>query len=101
MVEDDARRALATMKDGEKQELLFSKFGVNYNTTPEMFRKGSFQICVGRSMAPERGGAEQMEDVASTRPQVAVEAREYHVDLSRFLAETAPWSQLLADAQLE
>ena len=52
-------------------------------------------------MAPERGGAEQMEDVASTRPQVAVEAREYHVDLSRFLAETAPWSQLLADAQLE
>jgi len=33
----------------EKNEILFTRFGINYNSLPEMFRKGSIvykkQVC--------------------------------------------------------
>lgn len=40
----EAEKILKVMKSDEKNELLFTKFGVNYNNEPEIFRKGTILI---------------------------------------------------------
>eukprot|EP00873_Tetraselmis_striata_P022803 jgi/Tetstr1/443067/TSEL_031125.t1 len=37
----DAQRTLKGTQTKEKNELLFERFGINYNTLPDMFKKGS------------------------------------------------------------
>ncbi|OAX85429.1 hypothetical protein ACJ72_00200 [Emergomyces africanus] len=41
MSNTEAEKALQGTVSGDKNEILFSKFGINYNNEPEMFRKGS------------------------------------------------------------
>ncbi|PWA02820.1 hypothetical protein BB558_001032 [Smittium angustum] len=40
----EAEKMLCGTNSGDKNELLFSKFQINYNTIPEIFRKGSVLI---------------------------------------------------------
>lgn len=40
----EAEKRLRTTVSGEKNELLFSQFGINYNNEPEVFRKGTSLI---------------------------------------------------------
>ncbi|KAJ9151911.1 tRNA(His) guanylyltransferase [Pleurostoma richardsiae] len=37
----EAEKALAGTVSGDKHEILFSKFGINYNNEPEIYKKGS------------------------------------------------------------
>ncbi|KIR24820.1 tRNA(His) guanylyltransferase [Cryptococcus deuterogattii LA55] len=46
----EANKTLQGTNSKDKNEILFTKFGINYNTLPEMFRKGS--VCV-RSLSVE------------------------------------------------
>jgi tRNA(His) guanylyltransferase len=41
LTQPDAEQHLKGTVSGDKNEILFSQFGVNYNKEPEMFRKGS------------------------------------------------------------
>ncbi|OJD18243.1 hypothetical protein AJ78_01743 [Emergomyces pasteurianus Ep9510] len=41
MSNTEAEKALQGTVSGDKNEILFSKFGINYNNEPEMYRKGS------------------------------------------------------------
>jgi tRNA(His) guanylyltransferase len=41
MSERDAQALLKDTDSGAKNELLFSKYGINYNNLPAMFRKGT------------------------------------------------------------
>jgi tRNA(His) guanylyltransferase len=55
----------------EKNEMLFSKFGINYNEEPQMNRKGSvlFKKKVEKKAVDPRTG----EEVTSLRNEVVVE----------------------------
>ncbi|GBF94414.1 tRNA(His) guanylyltransferase [Raphidocelis subcapitata] len=66
----EAQRTLAGSDAGFKNELLFSRFGINYNELPEQFRKGSVVV-----RARERFVAKVREDgtaVERERGRVAV-----------------------------
>ncbi|OJD26151.1 hypothetical protein ACJ73_02478, partial [Blastomyces percursus] len=41
MSNTEAEKALQGTVSGDKNEILFSRFGINYNNEPEMYRKGS------------------------------------------------------------
>lgn len=41
MDSQQAERALAGTVSGDKNELLFTKFGINYNDEPDIYKKGS------------------------------------------------------------
>ncbi|KAG5300607.1 tRNA guanylyltransferase [Histoplasma ohiense] len=41
MSNTEAEKALQGTVSGDKNEILFSRFGINYNNEPEMFKKGS------------------------------------------------------------
>lgn len=44
MVILQADKRLSGTLSGEKNEILFSQFGINYNNEPEMYRKGSVLV---------------------------------------------------------
>ncbi|GMG29119.1 unnamed protein product [Ambrosiozyma monospora] len=41
MTNQEAENRLIGTVSSEKQEILFSQFGINYNNEPEMFKKGT------------------------------------------------------------
>jgi len=56
--EDELKGSVAA----DKNEILFSRFGINYNNEPEMFKKGSV---VYREYALEEPGKQTLEEVGS------------------------------------
>jgi tRNA(His) guanylyltransferase len=44
LTNNDAQKRLKGTNSGEKNEILFSQFGTNYNTLPQIFRKGTVVI---------------------------------------------------------
>ncbi|GAW79369.1 hypothetical protein, conserved [Plasmodium gonderi] len=58
---DEAYKFLLTTQKKEKNELLFSRFGINYNDLPEIFRRGSIII---RNSAANTTRAEVNTDIA-------------------------------------
>lgn len=44
MTKMDAQKRLKGTNSGDKNEILFSQFGMNYNTLPQLFRKGTVVI---------------------------------------------------------
>ena len=47
----DAQERLKGTNSGDKNEILFSQFGINYNSLPQLFRKGT--IVIRAPVAPE------------------------------------------------
>ncbi|KAA8497867.1 putative tRNA(His) guanylyltransferase [Porphyridium purpureum] len=58
----DAQRALRGTQTAQKNELLFSRFDINYNRLPQIFRKGSFLF-----RQASGGGAKGAEDTISSK----------------------------------
>ena len=50
----------------EKQELLFSRFGINYNTVDDMYKKGS--IVIWEVEPPRQGTTEEPAEVSCSVP---------------------------------
>ncbi|KAK1305863.1 tRNA(His) guanylyltransferase 1 [Acorus calamus] len=68
--EHEAQQVLKGTQKQEKNDLLFEKFGINYNTLPAIFRKGS---CVYREMVEEVGKLDKNGcPVKRTRKKVTV-----------------------------
>ncbi|ODQ51348.1 tRNAHis guanylyltransferase [Saitoella complicata NRRL Y-17804] len=44
MTERDAERELMGSRAADKHEILFSRFGINYNNEPEMYKKGTVMV---------------------------------------------------------
>jgi tRNA(His) guanylyltransferase len=70
----DAQKILKDTDSGQKNELLFSKFGINYNTLPEMFRKGSF---VSRQKVESLETTKEGRQITRMRSKVTIQ----HIDI--------------------
>ncbi|KAF2458166.1 tRNAHis guanylyltransferase [Lineolata rhizophorae] len=93
----EAEKALMGTVSSDKNEILFSRFGINYNNEPEMFKKGSVvfreyeqvlgPMSASRSSTPATEGTGQAEPLSKTaaererktraRARIAVE----HIDV--------------------
>ena len=58
-----AEEKLRGTLSGDKNEILFSQFGINYNCEPEMFRKGTVLIRKKVPVALEGGGVREKSQV--------------------------------------
>ena len=72
----DAQEALRSTNAAAKNEMLFSKFGINYNNLPARFRKGSVLIWQ-RPVATAEDAEALSEGAKKGKKEVAV----LHVDL--------------------
>lgn len=64
MTTTEANKALQGTESKDKNELLFSRFDINYNNLPAMFRKGSTIVRESPSLdsAREKGGESGRKD---------------------------------------
>ncbi|CAL8070301.1 unnamed protein product [Orchesella dallaii] len=54
MTNNDAQQRLSGTLSGDKNEILFSQFGINYNSEPEIYRKGTVMVKKARPQKVSR-----------------------------------------------
>ncbi|OQV14570.1 putative tRNA(His) guanylyltransferase [Hypsibius exemplaris] len=72
MNKNDAQKRLKDTNAGGKNEILFSQFGVNYNTLPQLYRKGTVIIRPPPREPAPSGGAVERGDRDGTDEKVPV-----------------------------
>jgi len=60
----EAEKRLSGTLSGDKNEILFSQFGINYNTEPEVFRKGT--VLIQKEGQPKISRAEYLKKKSSS-----------------------------------
>ncbi|KAK5008631.1 hypothetical protein LTR28_003717 [Elasticomyces elasticus] len=86
----DAEQELKGTVSSDKNEILYSRFGINYNNEPEMYRKGSVvfrQLGTPVMAKPRQNGMNAGEEGASTHADTRQEVvdESSHSDHSSFL----------------
>lgn len=81
----EAEQRLCGTLSSDKNEILFSEFGINYNNESEMFKKGTIIVweepLVGTSQSGEEPSARQVQRMAKKRSKIALQL--LHVDIIR------------------
>eukprot|EP00158_Paraphelidium_tribonemae_P008748 Partr_v1_DN28669_c0_g1_i3_m50117 putative tRNA-histidine guanylyltransferase 1-like (S. cerevisiae) len=81
-----AERALSGTLSGDKNEILFQQFGINYNNLPAIYRKGS--ILTRDQVTEQEVGSTTGKPVQRTRKRIVLK----HVDM---ITDDAFWVALL------
>ncbi|KAK9239317.1 Thg1 C terminal domain-containing protein [Lipomyces kononenkoae] len=96
--EHDAEQALMGTNSGDKNEVLFSRFGINYNNEDIMFRKGTVLIRdVGADTAADLGEPQQDKSKRQAereeKKKRKAEIAELHVDVigDEFWTDAGRW----------
>ncbi|ODV92327.1 hypothetical protein CANCADRAFT_85001 [Tortispora caseinolytica NRRL Y-17796] len=78
--EKDANKALEGTFSSDKNELLFSEFGINYNNEPEIFRKGTVLVKTQPVQSIENTMSERQK-ARATHKNAKIEIEQLHCDI--------------------
>ncbi|CAN6674687.1 tRNA(His) guanylyltransferase [Trichomonascus vanleenenianus] len=76
-----AEEELCKTVSSDKHEILFSKFGINYNNEPEMYKKGTTLVREYLDVDPETVATLSSRQLERLRKKNKVEVRELYVDI--------------------
>ena len=80
MSNDEAHRRLKGTLSNDKNEILFSQFGINYNNEPEIYKKGSLLIRVKKTeneRPPKKGKEENDKDIENKINEINEKNKEF------------------------
>lgn len=81
MTAREAQAALQGTQTAFKNELLFSRFGINYNDLPARFRKGSIIVWLAQADEAADGGAAREPGYQSAAPRAKRAPAVLHTDI--------------------
>ncbi|TGZ84342.1 putative tRNAHis guanylyltransferase [Ascodesmis nigricans] len=88
--EKEAERELQGTVSGDKNEILFSQFGINYNNEPEIFKKGSCIYREYETSPPTVDAVEPSNDVPEPLPKSAATKKAILARKSAIAPKAAP-----------
>ncbi|KAK4056578.1 tRNA-His guanylyltransferase [Microbotryomycetes sp. JL221] len=67
---NEATKRLEGTISSQKQELLFSQFGINYNELPDMYKRGSLVVWQQQPQQDDNGASEQSQQMEANNNQL-------------------------------
>ncbi|XP_021968216.1 tRNA(His) guanylyltransferase isoform X2 [Folsomia candida] len=83
LTNNEAEKRLSGTLSGDKNEILFSQFGINYNEEPEVFRKGTVLVQKEKSPKMPRKHYMQQKDKAADHQKQASSAEDQQSKLTK------------------